>query len=478
MSKDTQVITIGNAFELVCRHVEAYSGLEDLARVDERHFGQKAAFWSTQHGLPTIVICTAAPSHTVLDATYDDQPQPIFIEPIRSSSSICHDVLADANARSRLLSVLDRRKGVFLAPYVHTAHVESLATFLLNSGYTLLDYHCQAELVKLLWNKVNAQQVVFTSVDLLNRHRPNAIVAESENDLLVTISQFARQGTKKVVVKSAAAVGGAGVFFVDTLSVVQGAPPQTFLCSLGQNEVDRSAPFLVEEWVEWDVSPTVDIEVTGRGQVVVEGVAIQRLYDRRYYAGFYSSPSLEARWWFRSVEALARSVGRRLANIGYIGPANVDFVVCSSERRITLIEVNPRRSALIDGFSLRKMKYGSAPGTSISVADYVNVSGHFVSLENAFSSCALTKKASAAIFPIADGGFSSNFRWAGVCAVGLGSLDSEDILEESALHLQDPARDEIGLAEPKRRSFGRISERPVSCPPRSHETSKVDTAIS
>jgi hypothetical protein len=100
----------------------------------------------------------------------------------------------------------------------------------------------------------------------------------------------------------------------------------------GQNEAVRSAPFLIEERVPWDVSPTVDIEVTCTGQVEVVDVALQRLYDNRYYTGFYASPILRQRWWFHDVEMLARVVGRRLAELGYLGPANVDFVVSSADR--------------------------------------------------------------------------------------------------------------------------------------------------
>jgi hypothetical protein len=459
MNNGIQVVTIGNAFELVYRHVEAYRNLSELARVDECHFGQKAAFWSTRHGQSSIVICTSAPSDWILSAIYEDQPQPTYIEPRRASSSICLDLLNDSTAFSKLLTVLNRNKKVYLAPYVHTSHVERLGDFLMDMGYDLVDYRHQAELVELLWDKVNAQQVVFQPVNPLCNHRPKSIIAYSENDLLDAIASFARQDIEKVVVKSSAAVGGAGVFFLDSRSIKQGSSHQDFLLEVGQNEADRSAPFLVEERVQSDASPTVDIEVTQTGQVEVVGIALQRLYDGRYYTGFYSSPVLEERWWFRVVETLARIVGHKLAELGYLGPANVDFVVSLAEHRVTLVEINPRRSALIDGFSLRKMKYASLPNTSISVADYVNISGCFITLQDAFGAFVAEDKLSAPVLPVADGGFASRFRWTGVVAVGVGSVDSEDILEEAVLQLQDPERDEIGLAEHNVRSFGRVTEK-------------------
>src|SRR5437870_2924239 len=127
--------------------------------------------------------------------------------------------------------------------------------------------------------------------------------------------------------------------------VVQGTCRQDFLVAVGQNEADRSAPFLIEERVHWDASPTVDVEVTPSGRVDVVGLALQRLHDYRYYAGFYTSASLADRWWFKGVQRLALVVGHKLAALGYIGPANIDFVVSSTDYRITLIEINPRRSA-------------------------------------------------------------------------------------------------------------------------------------
>jgi len=459
MDNATQVVTIGNAFELVFQRVEAYSELSELAVIDERHFGQKAAFWSTRFGQPSVVVCTSAPSGRLLDGIYEDCPQPTFIEPRRVSSSICRDLLADSSTLGLLLSVLDRDKNVYLAPYVHTSHVERLGAFLMERGYSLVDYRHQAELVKLLWNKVNAERLVFHPVDLLNKHRPKSIAADSEQELSDAIAWLALQGVEKIVVKSAAAVGGAGIFFIDYHNIRQGSSHWDYLVGVGQNEVDRSAPFLVEEWVQSDFSPTVDLEVTQTGKIEVVGIALQRLYDGRYYTGFYASPVFEGHWWFKAVENLARVVGYKLADLGYIGPANVDFVVSLSEHRVTLIEINPRRSALIDGFSLRKTKYASQSNTSISVADYVNISSRSITLSSAFEELSANEKHCAMVLPVADGGFDSRFRWLGILAVGGNSVDSEDILTEAVLKIQDPDLDEIGLTEPNIRAFKRLSDK-------------------
>ncbi len=459
MNDSIQVVTIGNAFELVYRDVDAYANMSKLAKVDECHFGQKAAFWATRFGQPTVAICTSAPSAYLLDAIFEDHPRPAYIEPRRTSSSISLDLLDDHAALSQLQAVLDRKRRVYLAPYVHTPQVERLCDFLVLKGYDLVEYRSQAELVKLLWSKVSAQQLVFQPVDRLCRHRPKSIVAHSESDLPGAVASFARLGIEKVVVKSSAAVGGAGIFFLNSGGVSPGSRVQELLVGHGQNEADRSPPFLIEERVQSDASPTVDIEVTQSGQVEVVGIALQRLYDGRYYTGFYSSPVFKRQWWFSEVCTLAKIVGYRLAKLGYFGPVNIDFVVSLGQRRIYLIEVNPRRSALIDGFSLRKMKYSGLPNASISVADYVNISGRFIRLQDALAGVVSEACAPSAVLPVADGGFTSRFRWAGVLAVGADSVDSEDVLEGAVRQLQDPERNEIGLTKQSHRLYERICEK-------------------
>lgn len=456
MKNNIQVITIGNAFELVHRRVQPYLSLSELSRVDERHFGQKASYWSTRYGEPDIVICSTRPSQMILDVTHYKRPLPVFVEPTRQTSSICEDLLADPLAISRLLAALDRNKKLYLAPYVHTAQFERLASLLLDSGYSLIDYRSQADLVRVLWNKVYAQHLVFESVDRLLKHRPMCSVAHSTDELNAAFESFTSNGVQKVVVKSASAVGGAGVFFVELNTA--GMKHSPVLVKSGQNEADLSGPFLVEERVQCDASPTVDIEVTSTGEVEIIGIALQRLYDGRYYTGFYSSTEFQQRWWFNQIETLARVVGYKLADLGYLGAANIDFVISNAGHSITLVEVNPRRSALIDGLSLCKSQTNSRVGWSVSAADYVNIAERFDGFQRTFSG-AENEDPRPNVIPVCDGGFDSSFRWVGLLAIGDDLRDSEELLDEVVKELQDSVRDEIGLAESSVKRYRRISEK-------------------
>lgn len=455
--KSVQVVTIGNAFELVYQDIKPYANLTELARVDERHFGQKSAFWATRHGWPSITISTLPPSELLLDLTYGDKRQPTFIQPFRRSSSICLDLLADLASWSTFTSSLDRTRRVFLAPYVHSLQVDELAARLIADGFTLSDYKPQAPLVNHLCSKIYTQQYVFEHVDELRRHRPKTLVAWSARELQDAARYLAREGVEEVVVKSAAAVGGAGVFFVEAWKLSsRDHPLDNLLSATGQNYAERIAPFLVEERVPWDVSPTVDMEVLSTGQVEIVGIALQRLYDERYYTGFYSTPRLEQRWWFRKTLCLAKVLGRKLSSLGYAGPANIDFVVSENPRRLTLIELNPRRSALLDGFGVCQLRGGTRMSTAISVADYVNVAQRFVTLGDVVSEG--LGRVPGFVLPIADGGFYSSFRWAGIWAAGSPGMDSETILEAAVDQLQDPERDEVGSAGRQVARFRRISE--------------------
>lgn len=458
MNRDqgVQVIAIGNAFELVHQNIESYASLTELAEADDRHFGQKSAFWSTRHGWPHVVVSTVSPSATILDSTYADRRRPEFVEPPRAASSICLDLLADSSSWRELTSALDVRRRVFLAPYVHSVHIEALADRLVSEGFTLCDYRPQAPLVRRLWSKVDAQRYLFDESVELRKYRPMSLVASSERGLADAARHFLQEGISELVVKSAAAVGGSGVFFVGSRELSRrDSLLDDLLSGSGQNNPDRSAPFLVEERVPWEVSPTVDMEVMLNGRVEIVGLALQRLYDDRYYTGFYASPLLENLWWATEILHLSKAVGAKMSSLGYVGPANVDFVVSAEPRKITLIELNPRRSALLDGFGIRKMKYGPRASVPISVVDYVNVSHRFVTLSDAIAE--VRNEVPGVVLSVADGGFSSKFRWAGLWAAGSTAMDSESIMESAVTRVQDPERDEVGSAERQMTQFCRIS---------------------
>jgi hypothetical protein len=446
MNRAVQVISIGNAFEILYAKPTPLSHLSELARADERHFSQKSTYWRTRHGDPSIVICTDPPSDEILSRIFIDRARPDFICPIRQTSSICADLCSNRETFSRLVSLLRRDRPVHVAPYIYTPGVKKIASLLQALGFHLVDSEDISGLVNNLCNKIFAHENIFKSVDTLRRHRPRCLVARSDSQLAKAANILFDEGVPEIAIKSARAVGGSGVFFLpsERRDLLTTSLPE-LLTGRGQNDVERSAPYLIEERVSADLSPTVDIDVTAK-KVSIEGIALQRLFDNRYYNGFYHSVAMQQEWWFELVEYLASLIGRQLASCGYVGPANIDFVISNSDRSVTLIELNPRRSALVDGFSLWRRLAGDG-STSVSVVDYLNLSTDLLSsgpppLDG--------------VLPILDGGLRSNYHWVGLLAEGDEIRDSEKVLGGAIDQLQDRICNEIGTTTSEARGVGSI----------------------
>lgn len=435
-----QIVTIANAFELVCPDIVPYSAMTVYGKIDERHFADKAAFWCTQYGRPDVVLSVSAPSEVVLSHTYGQNQRPIFISPQRTTSSICLDILRDLAAWRQLTSLLDRTRPVFLAPYIHTQQVDALASSLSAAGFRLVDYRAQGLLVRDLCSKVYVERHIFATESELIHSRPLTSIAAGLADLRTAASLLAQDGAEELVIKSAAAVGGAGVFFANSAELANGKSSlEAVMSGAGQNEVTRSAPFLLEERVKWDVTPTVDIVIAPNGDIRIVSVALQRLFDNRYYTGFYWGLALEKQWWAERTRQLATLVGHCLFKAGYYGCANIDFVVSEKQRKITLIEVNPRRSALLDAYSISQMTNSdNAQLTSISTADCVIASKRFQSIEE------IERSLDHSVIAVADSGLLSHFRWVGLLATASTGVHSETALQMAVSRLQDTQQDELG----------------------------------
>lgn len=429
-----QVITVANAYELVFRSVRPYAALSELARADELHFGQKSSLWATPFGWPDVVVCTQSQSEAVARGLWgrSSDARPTFVTPRRVSSSICLDFLQDAGAKEGLINALDRSRPVHIAPYLYTRHVSKLVEWLRVNGFDVRAFPEQASLVASLCDKTYTSEHVFSQSQALHRLRPTARVARTSEDLRSTIGEFSRRGISRVVVKSASAVGGAGVYFVEDTFSARRNSLDVLLAARGNNEADRSAPFLVEEWIPAIASPTVDVYIEKNGEVSTAGVAVQRLYDGRYYIGFHYDPEMRSHEWYRQVLDATHELARILSRLGYYGPANVDFIVVP-DGGIRLIELNPRRSALLDGFGLATREYGAWDRVALSVADYVTCRSTKNALEIGLMLRSMSPRAT--VQASADGGLDSKFGWLSLWA---SRLNTEEALETAVGMLRGP----------------------------------------
>lgn len=445
-----QVVAIANAYELVYAQQRPWLTLSSLARSDDHHFGQKAAWWKSRLGDPNVIICHARPTAMALASLDLPSASPrAFVCPVTQSSSIIDNFLRDERAQDLLLNSLSRDRPVHLMPYVHTRQIDQFATWLERAGHSLIGFSPHGNLVRQLCDKIFVQDHIFSQNPLLARLRPHSANARSTDELRTVLRSFHALGIRQQVVKSSCAVGGAGVFFLNQGDSVP-TSIETLLRARGNNEPDRGPPFLVEEMIPAVCSPTVDIDVSRDGQVRIDGVALQRLFDARYYIGFHYSPEMRGARWFGSVVEMSIVVGTALAKLGYDGPANVDFLVLPDDS-IRLVELNPRRSALADGFAIAERRYGSWSARSLSVADYIP------SVRSDTVDTVLTTLRTACggydVGIISDGGLASKYRWVGVL-VSTPDARSEEILETcvNALSGQDRCVDSEDLG----RTFCRI----------------------
>ncbi|MBI2373732.1 MAG: hypothetical protein HYV07_07000 [Deltaproteobacteria bacterium] len=371
------VVSIGNPYEWI--HPGGTDHVSDLERAAELLGSQKAMLWPSPYGFPKVAVVLRAPSSELRDhvSSLLGVALPEVVCPRQRTDSICDDLLADREAFESLVALLDPEAGVHLAPYMQTPGVERVAAALEARGFELVERPRHSALVDRWSSKALIDLEVYRRDPAIARARPQSFVAETEDDLGRLFQKLFAAGLERVVVKTSRSAGGAGVFFVRLSDAVVEADPVAVLATRGVNVHHVEAPFLVEEEISWVFSPSVDLDVRPGGVVALIGCGIQRLFDRRYYAGFAATDEMYASPWFRDAFEVASRVADRFAREGFTGPLNFDFVV-TAEGRVVLIETNVRRSALCDGFGLAELLgaqgalgRSTSRFSAVSVADYV-----------------------------------------------------------------------------------------------------------
>ena len=427
-NRDYQTVMIGNAYELLANGVQRIETLSELYRVDERHFSLKCAYWKSRFGWADVAICR---SSKLASEHLRDLHNVFLVCPKQATTSVCRDLLDDQVQMFRFLEALDRDRRVVFCSYGLSAPLLELMEVVkgLNYDCSLEFGEITLEICEELNNKVYVERELFQKDPELSRHRPYLAVANTIDCLWEKLhSVVSERKVCDVVVKSARSVGGAGVFFLSASDLFGRQDRFGLFQATGYNEADTRAPFVVERFIDWRLSPTSDLFIDENGECRLLHVSLQRLFDRKYYAGFYKPKRdyLEHQDWYQDLRRLALRVGRRAAALGYRGFLNVDFVV-DKEGQVHLMELNARRSALMDGLNLAEFLCDGLEDTSLSVADYVEMPKgltwqRLVLLANHYS----TKFQCRVRFTLS-GGFSSGYRWLGlwVCS----ETDSESAFE-------------------------------------------------
>jgi len=430
-----QVVALGNVYEVGLSFPTPVEQQSELFRSDEMHLSQKAAYWETPYGQPAIVV-----ARSPVRRWHSSLGRPDWVCPPQVTSSICSDLLADHTTIDSLRRALDPARPVHLAPYAHTGHVVRVAEWMAAQGFRVQDWPAaQAELTTLFLSKSRVHREVFGSSPELLALRPQCQIVNEVEELPSGIRRLAEAtGCAEAVVKSDLGVGGDGVFFIDATAAREAAGVGAILDLLvarGYNVPRVEPPFVLEQRIASIASPTVDLWIYSPTDVELVGLCAQRLYDRRYYAGFYmqSWSVLRRSNWVSSTIDASKLIGHRLAGFGYRGPLKIDFVIAANDQPY-VVEINPRRSALVDGISLvRRLERTENKLFEASVADYIEVPSHLSREDVERVLLQVGAKLGVRIVVTLDGGFDTGYRWVALAAIG--DRDCELALREAVAAL-------------------------------------------
>jgi len=442
-----QIVNVGNTAYEQFGSPRPLAACNDLMVADERLLSQKSAFWLSPEGWPQIALVGAPylpDTTTRLSNAWYRGRVPLFITPSRRTTSICHDFLSDERSKRMLLEALDERKEVLLSPYVMTGQVRKVASYLMKQGF---DVRCTGSFdptVSVLSSKTRAHSEVFTPLEGAVVRRPRCVSVSGLDDVGATVAAHERPVSGKWVLKADRSIGGVGVFVLPDSSIRDRMVVAEMLTAKGYNDAFIEPPFILEEFIEHVLSPTADAFVSPTGQVHHAGLALQRLFDDRYYTGFYATEALSGAAWFSQVSETVDAVGQQLSALGYHGFYNLDFVVDQDDCAF-VVEINLRRSALQDGFGIGLAWSASGyPVDSLSVTDYVECRA-FTDLTGVHEFLADSSSDDVTLVATTDAAFESSYRW--VSLISLGSGNTEGRLASAVARLADLPEDATALSE-------------------------------
>ncbi|MBI2551638.1 hypothetical protein HYV73_04870 [Candidatus Uhrbacteria bacterium] len=439
-----QVIGIGNAYDAMDPVVP--EKMEPLFLADHIHLSQKALYWQTPYGQPSVVLCRGPVRQDLLETAARFgvlSAVPSVLSVPLCTSSVCEDFLNDDGLKEALLCVLAKTRPVHAACFVQTPRSDRFVRWLQAEGFEVVGWdEKQAEISGRLGDKAYTEDHIFSKDPSLAALRPASRTTADAQGIPALLAQFHAEGIPRAVLKSGRGAGGSGVFFLDTAGGGTREGLERQLVAVGDNLPCMEPPFIVEELIESTVSPTVDLFIHPEGDVRLVGAACQRLADRRYYSGVHFSPAWAGKRWFKESAAAAETVGRGLARIGYRGSVNADFVL-SKEGRPYLVEINARRSALCDALGAVTQAFGSPFACAFSAADYVKIPQ---------DGCALPASSSGTLL-IEDSASATPFRWTGLLVAKDGLTDTEEVIGRAIRSISG-----LGADDSLDRDFGDIGK--------------------
>ena len=352
-----QVITIGNMYEMM--HPSHYEESE-LAVVDAQHLSQKALYWMTEQGSPTIAIVGKMLNPTTIDSLPNQIKNILPTETIivsdcfRPTKSLIENE-ADWN---QLINALEGGSSiVHIAAYWFSQYIPILAEKLRALGFKVTteyphDMEDEApKLIHFLNNKVSFHEWLLEQG--LEAIRPYTFIATNLDEVVTFLQSMGPDS--RWVLKSADSIGGAGVFKLLSEEKMNVEWLRERMTSLPGYSAFSTPPFLIEQDVSLGHNicfPTADFFIHPNGTVGEEiHISIQRIADVRYYMGFETNGNRIPSETIAQIRDQVMTTASKLSAEGYRGWGNFDFAI--RDQSIYFLEFNPRRSALLDGLNLK-----------------------------------------------------------------------------------------------------------------------------
>lgn len=415
----TQVITIGNMYEMM--HPSYYNDSE-LAKIDAQHLSQKALYWLTEQGPPTITIVGKTLKPTTIESLpsqiRDILPGETIIatDCFKPTKSLIEN---EADWNELIKALEDGTNTIHIAAYWFSEYIPILAEKLRMLGFKVTTEYSQdmeakaPKLIHFLNNKVSFHEwLVEQGLGVIC---PYTFIAEDLDEVATFLQSMGPDS--RWMLKSAYSVGGAGVFRLLSEEKMNVEWLQERMTSLPGYSAFPTPPFLVEQDVSLgkDICfPTADFFIHLDGTIGDEiSISIQRIADGRYYMGFETNGGRIPADTITEIRNQVTNIASKLSAEGYRGWGNFDFAI--RDQSIFFLEFNPRRSALLDGLNLKNRLLGRH--------------NHICFMEDYMEGENITSESFGDYITILDAFSDSTWDWSGIISMAPSNNDFETTLQ-------------------------------------------------
>jgi len=182
----------------------------------------------------------------------------------------------------------------------------------------------KSEIVSMLSNKIALYEIFSGEIPMASYH-----ICQGIESLMREARTAFAEGSEAIFVSLERSAAGANSMIASTTEEIR----ERF-------GSEREATFLLTNYIPHIADPTTLGVVISEEEVYVAGVADQKINGTKFEGSVYPSklsPALQER-----LISLTRSVGRKMASLGYRGIFGCDFIV-TDEGEVYFIETNPRK---------------------------------------------------------------------------------------------------------------------------------------